>query len=450
MENPGEMSRTEPPLRCEISIHVLSFFHLFATMGAMLKRYPPDFGLLLSMLLLIAFGLFMLSSLSVYNSHSKMLTQKILEYCDANEEVPNCQQGQGRLYAEEYCFQNNCNNLYFKRQVQSAAFGFIFFIFAFLIPLELWRTIAPVIFLGSIALLLLVFSPIGAGYGTSRSWLDIPLLRSIQPVEMAKMGIIFYFAIWMSRKQNEIQTFQGGFAPFVVLVLLTIIPCAFQPDFGSVLVIGIIAVSMFFVAGGNIWHIVGGSVIATVLSWPIILSHDYIRARFLSLFFTEYALEDDRYQIDQSLMGIGSGGWIGVGLGNSTQRSGWLPEIQGDFIFSGIAEEMGFLRILFLLFLYVFIAIRGFSIARNAPDRFSFLVATGITSWITFQTVINILVAIGIFPLTGITLPFLSYGGSSLVMFLFAAGVLTNISSLTPPERTLTRGVRYDRGKILA
>ncbi|MBI5413974.1 cell division protein FtsW [Candidatus Peregrinibacteria bacterium] len=375
----------------------------------------------------------MLSSLSVYNSYSKVFAQQVVDYCDAHEEIPNCQQEEGRRYAEGYCQENNCNNLYFERQVVNVFIGLLLGFLAFIIPMGVWRTLAPVFFVAAFLLLCLVFTSLGTGYGTSKSWLNIPLFRSVQPVEAAKLAMIFYFAIWMSKKQNTIQTFQGGFLPFVILVSVMIIPVAFQPDFGSVLVLGIIGVTMFFVAGGNIWHIIGGSIVATMLSWPIVFSHAYIRARFFALFMSDLALQDDKYQLDQSLMGIGSGGFFGVGLGNSTQRSGWLPEIQGDFIFSGIAEEMGFFRILLLLLVFIYIALKGFQIAKNAPDRFSFLVAVGVTSWIIFQAIINILVTLGLFPLTGITFPFLSYGGSSLVMFLFGIGLLLNISSLSPP-----------------
>jgi len=404
-----------------------------------LKRYSPDLGLLLATLLLVAFGLIMLSSLSVYNSYTKISAQKIQEYCDSHVEVVNCEEGEGQKYAEQFCTEYNCNNLYFKRQVESAAVALLFALLGFFVPMAVWRTLAPVIFLGAIVLLLLVFSPVGASYGTSRSWLNLPLLRSIQPVEVAKVAIIFYFAIWMSKKQNEIQTLQGGFLPFVILVSLIIIPVALQPDFGSVLVLGFVATAMFFVAGGSLIHIFGGGILASLLAWPIILSHEYIRVRFLSLFLPKLAEESDRYQIDQSLLGVGSGQFFGAGLGNGTQRYGWLPEIQGDFIFSGIAEEMGFLRLIFLIGIFFYIALRGFRIARNAPDRFSFLVATGITAWIVLQAAINILVALGLFPLTGLTLPFLSYGGSSLVMTLFGIGILLHISTLTPPEQTARR-----------
>jgi cell division protein FtsW len=400
----------------------------------MLRRYAPDFGLVFAVFGLVTFGLVMLSSLSVYNSYTKVFTQKVIEYCDAHTESVNCVKEEGREYAQGFCAENNCNNLYFKRQVQNAGFAILVFFVGFFVPLTIWRTIAPLIFLGGIILLLLVFSPLGTGYGTSRSWLNIPLFRSLQPVEVAKIGIIFYFAIWMSKKQNTIQTLHGGFLPFVVLVSMMIIPVALQPDFGSVLVLGCIATFMFFVAGGNIFHIIGGGALASLLAWPIILSHKYVRVRFESLFFPNLANENDLYQIDQSLRGIGSGGWFGAGLGEGTQRYGWLPEIQGDFIFSGIAEEIGFIRILIILFAFFYIGIRGLKISRNAPDRFSSLVATGITVWIITQAIINILVTVRLFPLTGITLPFLSYGGSSLVTMLFAVGILLNISTLSPPE----------------
>ena len=158
------------------------------------------------------------------------------------------------------------------------------------------------------------------------------------------------------------------------------------------------------------------------------------------------------FQIKQALIAVGSGGFFGVGFGKSVQKFGYLPEVQGDTIFAASAEELGFLRITFVLCLYIFIAYRGYKIALSARDRFSMLVATGITSWFVFQAVINIGVNLSLLPLTGITLPFVSYGGSSLIINMFAAGILLNISRYAQgathsPRRRRVGGSHYSHAR---
>jgi cell division protein FtsW len=203
---------------------------------------------------------------------------------------------------------------------------------------------------------------------------------------------------------------------------------AMQPDFGSVLVIAVIAASMFFAAGGSPVHIMGGALMAAAMAYPIIMSKEYIRNRFLTFLNPELDPLKIGFQIKQALIAIGSGGLFGVGFGKSIQKFGYLPEVQGDTIFAAAAEELGFIRICFLVAAYIFIAYRGYRIAGNAQDRFSMLIATGITSWFAFQAIINMGVNLAILPLTGLTLPFISYGGSSLMVTMLAAGILLNIS----------------------
>lgn len=355
---------------------------------------------------LVVFGLIIISSVSVFESYQ--ITS---------------------IMVEKGLREEASNDFYLWKHVSRVFFALPLWILSIFIPYTWWRKIALPLFGLSLVLMGVLFLPtIGANYGTATSWINIRGLPSIQPAEFAKLGLILYLAIWMEKKEQEVETMQHGFLPFVILLSTVVVLLAIQPDFGSVLVITTIAASMFFVAGGNILHLMLGGVLASLLAWPIILSKEYIRNRFLAFIDPELDPLNVGFQIKQALIAIGSGGLFGVGFGQSMQKFGYLPEVQGDTVFSAAAEELGFIRISLIVAIYLVIAYRGYQIANHAPDRFSMLVATGITSWLVFQAFINIGVNIAILPLTGITLPFVSYGGSSLVTTLVATGILLNIS----------------------
>ena len=364
----------------------------------------------------------MISSVSVYESYqltSEMVKQGIMD--------------------------EPTNSFYFWRHFWRALVSIPLWILAIYLPLTIWKKIALPFFVVSILLLIALFLPgIGSNYGTSTSWITIPFLPSVQPAEIVKLSLIFYLAVWMEKRQELVQSFQYGFIPFTILLSSVVILLAMQPDFGSVLVISVIAASMFFSAGGNIFHIVLGGLFASFLAYPIIMSKEYIRNRFLAFLNPELDPLNIGFQVKQALIAIGSGGLFGVGFGKSIQKFGYLPEVQGDTIFAATAEELGFIRIAFLVIAYLMIAFRGYLIASNAKDRFSMLIAVGITSWFVFQAVINMSVNLAILPLTGLTLPFISYGGSSLLVTMLAAGILLNISRYSDVSTNLVsrRGVR--------
>jgi len=256
--------------------------------------------------------------------------------------------------------------------------------------------------------------------------------------------MIFYLALWLQKREQLIGTFKEGFVPFGTLLLLSTILVAAQPDLGSFIILAAIACTMFFIAGGNLLHLLMGGTLAAVMGLPIILQEDYIRNRFHAFFSAgdPTLREGIGFQISQALIAIGSGGLFGVGYGKSIQKFGYLPEVQADMIFSAMAEELGFFRILIILTMYGIFIWRGYRIAQEAPDRFGFLVATGITTWIAFQALLNISVNIALFPLTGLTLPFISYGGTSLLMTLASVGILLNISTHSTRETTASRRTR--------
>ena len=309
------------------------------------------------------------------------------------------------------------------------------------IPYRLWERLALPIFAITLLLLVAVFMPgLRADYGTAYSWLHIGSF-SVQPSEFLKLSVIFYLAVWLQKREQLIGTLKEGFMPFAILLTLSTMLVAFQPDLGSFLVISGIATVMFFVAGGNILHVILGGAIAAIMGLPLILSQEYVRNRFAAFFQPNNPdiAETIGFQIKQALIAVGSGGAFGVGYGKSIQKFGYLPEVQADAIFAAMAEELGFMRLLIILTLFSVYVYRGFRIAQDAPDRFGTLVATGITTWIAIQTLINISVNLALFPLTGVTLPFISYGGSSLLSLLAATGILLNISMYSTQESVSTR-----------
>ena len=379
-----------------------------------------DLLLLGTTVVLTLFGLAMLASVSVYESYQLTL----------------------HLYGQ------GTNSFYLWRTFLHVLLGIGAMFLTTVVPYHFWERFAKAFFFATIVLLILVLIPgINAGWGTSWSWLRIGPF-SIQPSEFLKLTLIFYLSVWLQKREQLISTFQEGFLPFVTLLLISTFLIAIQPDLGSFLVLCTIAAAMFFIAGGSFFHLTLGGSLAAILGLPIILQKDYIRQRFMAFLYLNDQNVADKfgYQIKQALITIGSGGFFGVGYGKSTQKFGYLPEVKGDMIFSAMAEELGFMRLLIVLAMYAILVYRGYRIAEHAPDRFGFLLATGITTWIAVQTLVNIAVNVGLFPLTGLTLPFISYGGSSLVALLAAVGILLNISMYSTSEASLAR--RQSRKKL--
>ncbi|MEI8230835.1 MAG: putative peptidoglycan glycosyltransferase FtsW [Candidatus Peregrinibacteria bacterium] len=371
----------------------------------MLRRM--DFLLLGITVVLTLFGLAMISSVSVFKSFQ--ITSQLVE--------------RGLMDAPS-------NSFYLWRSFLQVILGFCVMGFTMIVPYRMWERLALPVFAISLLLLLSVFLPgIRADFGTARSWIRLGFF-SMQPSEFFKPALVFYLALWLQKREQLIGTWKEGFIPFAMLIVVSTIMVALQPDLGSFLVLFAIAVVMFFVAGGNIFHVILGGAMASVLGLPIILQKEYIRDRFHAFFnpADPTIAETIGFQIRQALIAIGSGGVFGVGYGKSIQKFGYLPEVQADTIFAAMAEELGFLRLLIILGMFAIFIVRGYKIAQEAPDRFGFLVAMGITTWIAVQTILNIAVNLAIFPLTGITLPFISAGGSSLISLLASVGILLNIS----------------------
>lgn len=245
---------------------------------------------------------------------------------------------------------------------------------------------------------------------------------------MLKLSLILYLAAWLESRGERIKDFFEGLAPFVMIISLISFLLIKQPDMGTLGVIILIAISMFFVSGSKISHILAMGAAGLGLLFVLIKTESYRMSRFLVFLHPEFDPQGVGYQINQALLAIGSGGLFGVGLGHSIQKFNYLPEPVGDSIFAIIGEELGFVGAIVLIIFFVILAMRGLKIAKNAPDTFSRLVAAGIVSWIFFQAFINIAAISGVVPLTGIPLPFISYGGTSIIFLMIGAGILLNIS----------------------
>lgn len=333
----------------------------------------------------------------------------------------------------------NCNSIYMWRHFWHMVLGIAICIGTLFIPYGFWKKSSPILFGITIAMLIIVLiSNYGAKLGTfAQSWINIPGLPVFQPSEFAKIVLILYLANWMSKRSEQIRTIKEGLFPFAVLTSIIILPVIRQPDYGSALVIAIIAASIFYLAGAKIYHILLGGTIVVVLAAVIIngVLDDKTKEHLLKrLFPPEHSELKEGFQPRQALIAVGTGGLTGVGYNSSRQKHRWLPEVESDYIFAGTAEELGFIRIIWVIGAYLFIAYRGFIIAKNAPDRFGRLTAVGITIAIVSQAFVHIAINLDIFPVTGITLPLISRGGSSLIVTLFSLGILLNISKNVLPE----------------
>jgi cell division protein FtsW len=242
---------------------------------------------------------------------------------------------------------------------------------------------------------------------------------------------LLYLAAWLERQGEGIRNFQSGFAPFAIIMGIVAGLVMMQPDLGTLTIIVAISAAMFFAAGASFSQI-GVSLIGVSAIFAMLVKiAPYRLQRFLTFLDPAKDCLGAGYQICQSLLGIGSGGWFGLGFGQSKQKYLYLPEAYTDSIFAIMTEELGFLRMLPVLMLYGILGWRGYKVAQHAPDMFGRLVAVGITTWLVFQSIINIGAAVSILPLTGVTLPFISYGGTSMLVTLAAVGVLLNVSKHT-------------------
>ncbi len=287
-------------------------------------------------------------------------------------------------------------------------------------------------FIASIIILILVFIPgIGDSHDKARSWINIFGL-TFQPSEIVKLLLILSLAGWFSYRGKEAtKDFWNGLVPFIAILGVISGLIILQPDIGTLAAIIAIALSIFFVAQAKIIHIFGIFILGLGSLGILILQAPYRAARLTTFLQPEFDPQGIGYHINNAFLAIGSGGWFGLGFGQSRQKFAYLPEVIGDSIFAVIAEELGFIVSASLVILFLFLAWRGLKLTNNADNDYAKFITVGITCWIIFQAFFNIAAMVGLMPLTGIPLPFVSYGGTALATLLASAGILTNISRQT-------------------
>jgi len=306
--------------------------------------------------------------------------------------------------------------------------GFVALYFGLKIPYKFWRSYSLIFFILSVFVTLLVFVPIiGVSHGGARRWIEF-FGVSFQPVEFLKIGFIFYFAALLSLAKNRIHRFRYSILPFLLMLILIAGILLKQPDTKSVILITITAFVMLFISGVSWKKILGLLVVSGIALSILVFFKPYLMDRINTFLNPNQDGQGTSYQLQQSLIAIGSGGTFGRGLGQSIQKFNYLPEPQGDSIFAVIGEELGFLGGVLLIILYLAFALRGYRIAHRAPDSFSKLIVIGFITMIIAQSFINIASIIGVFPLTGVPLVFVSHGGTSLFLSLGMMGIVLNIS----------------------
>jgi cell division protein FtsW len=367
------------------------------------RTHKPDYVLLATVGALAALGLVMIYSASFVEGY--------------------------RLYENQH--------YYLLRQSIGTVIGVIGLLIVQRIDYRVWRTYSVHI-MGCVLLLLFLVLILPASMtevNGSRSWIRFGSgvfgLFSIQPAEVVKLAMIIYFADWLSRRSARLGNVSYGLVPFAVMLGLICGLVMLQPDLGTAVVIVLIGGVIYFAAGANLWHVFGAAGIGAAAFWVLVNVMGWRNYRIEAFRDPWQYYDSFGYQPIHALYALGSGGLFGAGLGQGRQKFQWLPQSYTDTIFAIIGEELGLIGTLAVLTAFAVIAYRGYRIAGRAPNPFAALVAVGVTSWITLQALINIAVTTSLIPFTGLTLPFLSYGSSSLITCLVGVGILLNISRHT-------------------
>ena len=320
---------------------------------------------------------------------------------------------------------------YLKSQTFFLILGYITMMIISKFSYQNYKRLSNIIFGICFIMLILVLIPgIGTVRNGSRSWFGIGGL-GIQPSEFTKLGLIIFTSKYLTNNNKEIKDIKKGVLPILGVLLLTFGLIMLEPDFGTGIVIVMTIIVLLFVSGVKMNFFIKIGVLGLIGIIILILIAPYRLERITSFLNPWSDPLGSGFQIIQSLYAIGPGGLLGLGFGNSIQKHFYLPEPQTDFIFSIISEEFGFVGILIVATLFITIITKGFKIAINCEDLFGKHLAFGITFGIAFQTILNLMVVVGLIPVTGVTLPFLSYGGSSLLISLSSIGILLNINRLS-------------------
>ena len=275
---------------------------------------------------------------------------------------------------------------------------------------------------------LIQFTDLGLSVGGSIRWMRLGSF-SFQPSELARIALVIYLAYSMEKKQEKIKNFTIGFIPHVMVLGIFIILIFIQPDFGAVVILGALTWIMLFIGGVRFSQLFASLLVILPVGYLFLINAEYRVKRILGFLNPWEFPADEGYQMVHSLMAFGTGGLWGTGIGKGYQKLFYLPEPHTDFIFSVIGEELGLLGVLIIIGLYAWIVMRGIAIARNAPDLFGAYLAVGLTIAMGLQIVVNMGVTLGLLPTKGLTLPLLSYGGTSLLLNMVSIGILMNISA---------------------
>lgn len=318
---------------------------------------------------------------------------------------------------------------FLKRQAFSVGVGFVLMTLMIFFPYGILKRFAYPILILSILLLIAVLLPgIGRRVGGSMRWLKIGVF-SFQPSEISKLGLIVFLAYFLTKKEDKIRSFSFGFLPTILLSGLVIALVAKEPDFGAALFLTAMVFLLLFVGGARVIYIVGVLLLVAPAAYYFLMNAGYRYKRLIGFIRPWEDPTGTSFQIIQSFLSIGSGGLFGLGLGEGRQKLFFLPAPHTDFIFSIIGEELGLVGAMVVVLLFFILTMRGIHIGLSLEDRFGAYLALGITLMISLQAVINMGVVLGLLPTKGLTLPLVSYGGTSLVTNLVGMGILLQLST---------------------
>lgn len=361
-----------------------------------IRKQKPDFKLALLAIGLSIFGLIMIASASAVVAYEK--------------------------------FEGARDYYYVYRQAIALVIGFVLMsLFSNINYLKLKKP-ALGIMIGSIVLLILVFLPgIGVESKGAQRWINLGF-TTLQPSELVKVTFIIYLSAWLESRRDQLGSIVGALLPFVAMLGIVALLIILQPDLGTLTIIILTSSIMFYTAGAPKWQIGSLGLLLFTIFIIFIRSAQYRWERFITFLNPSSQTLDQGYHVNQAFLAVGQGGFWGRGFGQSLQKMRYLPETHTDSIFAIIAEELGFLRSSLVVVAFVYLFILGANIARKAPDTFGRLLALGLSASIVIQAFVNIAAMLGLIPLTGVTLPFISFGGTSLVITFIQIGILLNIS----------------------
>jgi cell division protein FtsW len=317
---------------------------------------------------------------------------------------------------------------FLKRQIAWLGFGVLLMHLTSRIDYQLWKRLSIPILIGMVVLLVMVLIPsLGVAAKGARRWLRWGLI-SIQPAEMVKLALVVYLAAYLAKKADKLTSFRTGLLPLLIVVGVLSGLVLLEPDLGTVVVMGLVTVCLLFLGGARIHHLLGLGFCAIPVVLILVLGSSYRRQRLMTFLAPWKDAADAGFQITQSFLAFGSGGPFGVGLGEGKQKLFFLPEAHTDFVLALVGEELGLAGTASVIVLFALFVWRGFQIASRARMPFGKYLGLGITLLIGIQALVNAAVVTGLLPTKGLTLPFVSYGGSSLVVSFVGVGMLLSIS----------------------